>query len=185
VAVTFGSTYEETLTITLTLVPPPSTRHSFGPIWLWKSMAHPPIYFKQCSGLAEQIDSLVQFSPPDICHASRPDVLTYVEYSLNDSMRTAEARSSKLVGEERSSVPAGSGCGRSDSHDWRASHTLWHARLPGYFPFHVLVLPIGSIKLYVIYMSCTVGSDVFVVVLHGSIVHGNCCARPSSDRFRL
>jgi len=68
---------------------------------------HPLIEFKQCSTLAEQIDTLVQFSPPDTRHRTRPDVLAYVEYSLkfgtsDECMRAAEARSLKLASEERS-----------------------------------------------------------------------------------
>jgi hypothetical protein len=67
---------------------------------------HPLIEFKQCSALAEQIDTLVQFSPPHTRHGTRTDVLAYVEYSLkssasDDCMRTAEARSTKLASDER------------------------------------------------------------------------------------
>jgi hypothetical protein len=67
---------------------------------------HPLIDFKQCVLLAEQIDALAQYSPPRIRNAARPEVLSYVEYSLkscvgNDVPRDVEARSSKLVVEER------------------------------------------------------------------------------------
>src|SRR5712691_2399551 len=67
---------------------------------------HPLIDFKQCVLLAEQVDSLVQYSPPRVRNSTRPEVLSYVEYSLkscvnNDVLREAEARSSKLVVEER------------------------------------------------------------------------------------
>jgi len=67
---------------------------------------HPLIDFKQCVLLAEQIDSLAQYSPPRIRNAPRPEVSSYVEYSLkssvgNDVLRDLEARKSKLVVEER------------------------------------------------------------------------------------
>ena len=67
---------------------------------------HPLIHFKKCVLLAEQVDSLVQYSPPRVRNSTRPEVLSYVEYSLkscvnNDVLREAEARSSKLVVEER------------------------------------------------------------------------------------
>jgi hypothetical protein len=65
---------------------------------------HPLIDFKHCSEIAEQIDSLVQYSPPR--HITRPDVLAYVEYSLksgrsDDVLRDAEERSARLADEER------------------------------------------------------------------------------------
>jgi hypothetical protein len=68
--------------------------------------SHHLIDFKQCVLLAEQIDCLVQYSPPHIRNSTRPEVLSYVEYSLrscvnNDVLRDVEARSSKLVVEER------------------------------------------------------------------------------------
>jgi hypothetical protein len=67
---------------------------------------HPLIDFKQCILLAEQVDALVQYSPPRIRNSTRPEVLSYVEYSLkscvhSDVLRDIEARSSKLVVEER------------------------------------------------------------------------------------
>ena len=67
---------------------------------------HPLIDFKCCSKIAEQIDSLVQYSPPCTRHTTRPDLLTYVEYSLKscrseDALRHAEERSARLAEEER------------------------------------------------------------------------------------
>jgi len=66
----------------------------------------PLIDFWQCRELAEQIDYLIQFSPPR-CPGTRQDVLAFVEYSLKSSTGdsasrgAAEARSAKLAGEER------------------------------------------------------------------------------------
>lgn len=65
------------------------------------------IDFKQCSEVAEQIESLVQYSPPRTRNTTRPDVLAYVEYSLksrrgDDIVRTVEKRSADLAGEEQS-----------------------------------------------------------------------------------
>jgi hypothetical protein len=67
---------------------------------------HPLIDFKQCSEIAEQIKSLVQYSPSRTHHTAQPDVLAYVEYSLksnsgDDAVRAAEERSANLVVEER------------------------------------------------------------------------------------
>lgn len=67
---------------------------------------HPLIDFKQCVLLAEQIDSLAQYTPPRMPNPTRPEVSSYVEYSLkssvgSDVLRDLEARSSKLVVEER------------------------------------------------------------------------------------
>jgi hypothetical protein len=67
---------------------------------------HPLIDFKHCSEIAEQIDSLVQYSPPDTRHTTRPDLLAYVEYSLKSShsdhvLRNAEERSARFADEER------------------------------------------------------------------------------------
>lgn len=67
---------------------------------------HPLIDFKQCSRLAEQIDSLVQYSPPRIRHTMRQEVLEYVEYSLKsraseDTRSTVERLGAKLAGDER------------------------------------------------------------------------------------
>jgi hypothetical protein len=66
---------------------------------------HPLIDFKYCSKIAEQIDSLVQYSPPRTHHATRPDLLAYVEYSLkssrSDDLRNVEERSARLADEER------------------------------------------------------------------------------------
>lgn len=66
----------------------------------------PLIDFWRCRELAEQIDSLVQFSPPH-CPGTRQDVLEFVEFSLKSSTGNsasradAEARGAKLAGEER------------------------------------------------------------------------------------
>ena len=68
---------------------------------------HPLIDFKHCSKIAEQIDSLAQYSPPRTHHTTRPDLLAYVEYSLksslsDDVLRNAEERSAfRLADEER------------------------------------------------------------------------------------
>jgi hypothetical protein len=67
---------------------------------------HPLIDFKHCSEIAEQIDSLVQYSPPRTRDTTRPDLLAYVEYSLkfsrgDDVLRDAEERSARLADEER------------------------------------------------------------------------------------
>jgi hypothetical protein len=66
----------------------------------------PLIDFKQCIGLAEQIDSLLQYSPPLDRSAMRSEVLAYVEYSLkscdgDDVLRWIEVRSIEVIGEER------------------------------------------------------------------------------------
>jgi hypothetical protein len=65
------------------------------------------IDFKQCSQVAEQIESLVQYSPPRTRNTTRPDVLAYVESSLksrsgDDTVRAVEKRSANLAGEEQS-----------------------------------------------------------------------------------
>ena len=67
---------------------------------------HPLIDFKYCSKIAEQIDSLVQYSPPHTRHTTPSDLLAYVEYSLkssrsDDVLRNAEERSARLADEER------------------------------------------------------------------------------------
>jgi hypothetical protein len=67
---------------------------------------HPLIDFKHCSKIAEQIDSLVQYSPTRTRDTMRPDLLAYVEYSLkscrgDDVLRDAEERSAHLASEER------------------------------------------------------------------------------------
>src|SRR5712672_2390657 len=43
---------------------------------------HYLINFKLCYELAEQIDSITQYSPPDVRSEARQDVLEYVEYNL-------------------------------------------------------------------------------------------------------
>ena len=65
---------------------------------------HPLINFRQCSEAAEQIEALIQYSPPTH-KTARPDVLAYVEYSLkssdgDDTQRSAEERSADLASEE-------------------------------------------------------------------------------------
>ncbi|KAH9039390.1 hypothetical protein EDB84DRAFT_1436992 [Lactarius hengduanensis] len=51
---------------------------------------HTLIDFKLLSELAEQVESIVQFTPPRIEHATRQDVLAYIEYSLK-SITTGDA----------------------------------------------------------------------------------------------
>ena len=68
---------------------------------------HHLVDFKQSSKVAEQIDSLVQYSPPRTHDTTRPDVLAYVEYSLksrsgDDILRVVQERSSYLAGREQS-----------------------------------------------------------------------------------
>ena len=46
---------------------------------------HPLIDFKLFSELAEQVDTIVQYTPPRIEHATRQDVLAYLEYCLESS----------------------------------------------------------------------------------------------------
>lgn len=64
------------------------------------------INFKLCRELAEQIDSVAQYSPPPHAHSeARRDVMEYVEYSLQSSTggdAAAEARSVELAEDERS-----------------------------------------------------------------------------------
>ena len=66
---------------------------------------HPLIDFKKVSELAEQVDSIVQYTPPRVEHATRQDVLEYVEHSLESSgdvsHASMEALSAKLALEER------------------------------------------------------------------------------------
>ncbi len=67
---------------------------------------HPLIDFKHCSEIADQIDSLVQYSPPRARNATRADLLAYVEYCLessrgDDVLRNSEMRSAHLADEER------------------------------------------------------------------------------------
>ncbi|KAH8980822.1 hypothetical protein EDB86DRAFT_3087571 [Lactarius hatsudake] len=51
---------------------------------------HALIDFKLLSDLAEQVESIVQFTPPRIEHATRQDVLAHIEYSL-ESIATGDA----------------------------------------------------------------------------------------------
>lgn len=70
---------------------------------------HPLIDFKQLSELAEQVNSIVQYTPPRIEHATRQDVLASIEYSLESSTggdALTEALSAKLAPEERKMVEA-------------------------------------------------------------------------------
>jgi len=65
---------------------------------------HPLVDFRKCTTLAEQIDSLVQYSPPRACPP--PDVLSYVEVSLkscagDNVLRDTEVRHAQLVKEEQ------------------------------------------------------------------------------------
>ena len=67
---------------------------------------HPLIDVKHCIKIAEQIDTLVQYSPPQTHHTTRPDLLAYVEYSLKSSrgahvLPNAEERSALLAAEEQ------------------------------------------------------------------------------------
>jgi hypothetical protein len=65
----------------------------------------PLIDFTQCSKLAEEIDSLAQYSPPRLRNV-RPDVVARVEYCLkscdgDNALGDAKARSIKFASEER------------------------------------------------------------------------------------
>ena len=68
---------------------------------------HPLIDFKKVSELAEQVDSIVQYTPPRVEHATRQDVLAYIEFSLKSSTSgdgsraSMEALGAKLALEER------------------------------------------------------------------------------------
>ena len=66
---------------------------------------HPLIDFKQCSEVAEVIDSLVQFSPAHDNKLRKGSVLDFVEYSLRSSIckdpQVAETRSTELGGQEK------------------------------------------------------------------------------------
>jgi hypothetical protein len=67
----------------------------------------PLVDFKKCTSLAEQIDSLVRYSPPRA--PPSPDVLSYVEFSLRSCVGVgdnvlrdaAEARHARLVNDEQ------------------------------------------------------------------------------------
>ena len=65
---------------------------------------HPLIDFKQCIRLAEQIDSLLQYSPPRV--RTVPDVVAHVEYSLKSCVSDDQtlARSHRLTSEEQTLV---------------------------------------------------------------------------------
>jgi hypothetical protein len=73
---------------------------------------HPLIDFKQFSELAEQVDSIVQYTPPRVEHATRQDVLEYIEYCLESSTSgdalhdhdSMEALSAELALEEHKEI---------------------------------------------------------------------------------
>ena len=48
---------------------------------------HPLVDFKLFGELADQVNDIVQYSPPRIEHTTRQDVLAYVEYSLMSHMK--------------------------------------------------------------------------------------------------
>jgi hypothetical protein len=67
---------------------------------------HSLIDFKQCSKIAEEIESLVQYSPPRTRDTTQPNLLAYVERNLKSSsgdgtVRAAEERSAKLAADEQ------------------------------------------------------------------------------------
>ncbi|KAH9001757.1 hypothetical protein EDB92DRAFT_1812453 [Lactarius akahatsu] len=51
---------------------------------------HALVDFKLLSELAEQVESIVQFTPPRVEHATRQDILAYIEHSLK-SITTGDA----------------------------------------------------------------------------------------------
>ena len=55
---------------------------------------HPLIDFKLLSEIAEQVNTIVQYTPPRIEPAMRQDVLAYVEYSLKSSTSDENLRAS-------------------------------------------------------------------------------------------
>ena len=71
---------------------------------------HYLVDFKLCGELAEQIDSVTEYSPPPPASSEiRQDVLEYVEYHLQSSLATnpsiaAAARNARLARKKRSSV---------------------------------------------------------------------------------
>ncbi|KAI0295809.1 hypothetical protein BC826DRAFT_1007733 [Russula brevipes] len=67
---------------------------------------HPLIDFRLCRELAEQIDTLVQYSSPRVDSETRQDVLEYVEYNIQSSSADnaasgVEARGAELAREEQ------------------------------------------------------------------------------------
>ena len=48
---------------------------------------HPLVDFKLFGELADQVNEIVQYTPPRIEHATRPDVLAYVKYSLKSKIK--------------------------------------------------------------------------------------------------
>lgn len=68
---------------------------------------HHLIDFKRCSELAEQIDSITEYSPPPVNSDIRQDVLEYVEYHLQSSLaakalRAPVVRTTRFARKERS-----------------------------------------------------------------------------------
>ena len=48
---------------------------------------HPLVDFKLLGELADQVDEIVQYTPPRIEHTTRQDVLAHVEYSLKSHLK--------------------------------------------------------------------------------------------------
>ena len=67
---------------------------------------HYLIDFKRCSELAEQINSIIEYSPPPVSPDIRQDVLEYVEYHLQPRLAAnasrASVRSARLPKKKRS-----------------------------------------------------------------------------------
>ena len=63
---------------------------------------HHLVDFKLFGELAEQVNDIIQYTPPRIEHATRPDVLAHVEYSLKSHITddTVDDLSAKRVQEE-------------------------------------------------------------------------------------
>jgi hypothetical protein len=71
---------------------------------------HHMIDFKLCSELAEQIDSITEYSPPPVSAEIRQDVLEYVEYNLQQSLAIKASsaavvrKATRLATKERSTL---------------------------------------------------------------------------------
>ena len=52
---------------------------------------HPLIDFKLFGELAEQVNTIVQYTPPSLESATRQDVLAYVQYSLKSSTGSGDS----------------------------------------------------------------------------------------------
>jgi hypothetical protein len=81
-----------------------STFEHFNPIV--EVDGHPLIDFRLCRELAEQIDTLVEYSTPRVDSETRRDVLEYVEYNIQSSLADnaasgVEARGAELAREEQ------------------------------------------------------------------------------------